>query len=305
MQEVNFHQLQLFYRVIESGSFSRAAEEMFISQPAVSAQVKELEISLGLKLVERGGKTVQLTQAGKMIYRYAAQIFALAEEMNRTVLDYKGLAAGQLTIASSTTVGECILPQALGQFKSSYPGIKLILQIANSSQVVEKVLARQYDLGFVGEEISHPELEVEPFYQDEIVFFVGANHPLAQRTEIDLEEFRTLELAFVMREEGSATRHCVESKLAELELKIQPVMELGSNEAVKRAVVAGLGMGMLSSCTLLPEHYAKMIKIIPVKGLHCRRYFSYIHRRNRELLNLEKRFLETAFSALSQLETLV
>jgi LysR family transcriptional regulator, low CO2-responsive transcriptional regulator len=186
------------------------------------------------------------------------------------------------------------LPQALGQFKSKYPGIKLALQIANSSQVVEKVLARQFDLGFVGEEISHPELEVEPFYQDEIVFFVGSKHALANRAEFSLEEFVRLDLAFVMREEGSATRRCVEKKLAELGLKIQPIMELGSNEAVKRAVVAGLGVGMFSSCTLLPEHSAKMIKIIPVKGLDCRRYFSYIHRANRELLNLEQLFLETA-----------
>lgn len=294
----NFHQLNLFYRVVQAGSFSRAAEELFISQPAISAQVRDFETALELKLLERVGRTFQLTAAGNLVYQHAHQIFAQVGEMERAMADLKGLVIGQLTLASSTTVGECILPQALGQFKATYPGIELKLHIANTTQVVERVLAREFDLGFVGEEVTAADLVVEPFYQDEIVLFVGLSHPLAAKTEITLPELLKLNLAFVTREKGSATRKCAEKTLSAIGLQPNIAMELGSNEAVKRAVMAGLGAGMLSACTLVPEVRAGMVRIIEVQGLKCLRQFSYIYRQSRTLLTLERCFLEVMLKSL-------
>ena len=295
---INFHQLRLFCQVAQHNSFSRAAEELFISQPAISAQIREFEDKLGLKLIERTGRTLLLTQAGKLVFRFGIEIFSKAQEMERTLADLKGLVIGQLALASSTTVGECILPQALGRFKIVYPGIEIELHISNTTQVIERIRSGQMDLGFVGEKIDEPGLTVIPFYTDEVVLFVNANHPLAARshTGITLTELAALNLPFIVREKGSATRRCAEKTLLQEGYSPTIAMEMGSNETVKRAVIAGLGVGMLSSCTLLAELKAEMVKIVPVTGPRCVREFSIIHRKDRELSGAERKFIEIALA---------
>ncbi|HEX2912225.1 MAG TPA: LysR family transcriptional regulator [Chloroflexia bacterium] len=296
---INFHQLRLFCQVAQHGSFSGAAKELFISQPAISAQVRELEDNLGLKLFERSGKMLFLTEAGKLVYRYGNEIFNKSQEMEQAIADLKGLVSGRLALASSTTVGECILPKALGSFKGVYPGIEIELQISNTTQVIERICNHQMDLGFVGEIVDDPGLTVIPFYTDEIVLFVSSSHPLALRSRpgITLTELVELDLPFVMREKGSATRRCAEKALLEEGYSPTIAIEVGSNETVKRAVIADLGVGMLSSCTLLAELKAEMVKIVPVVGLRCVRQFSIIHRKDRNLSKVEKKFIEIALLA--------
>ncbi|MEI7554432.1 LysR family transcriptional regulator [Candidatus Chlorohelix sp.] len=296
---MNFHQLRLFYVVAQCGSFSRAAEKLSISQPAVSAQVKEFEKELALQLFERGSKIMYLTEAGKLIQRYAQQIFAQANELERAIEDLKGLAIGRLTIASSTTVAECILPHALGLFKTAYPAIQLEMQIANSTKVVEWVSERHFDLGFIGNEIESDELVIVPLCEDEIGVFVATNHPLANRKSITPEELA--QQLFVARERGSATRLNAERVLQNLGIKPKISLELGGNEAVKRAVCTGLGVGMLSIFSLTPEIKAGMVKIIPVEGLACYRNFTAIYRRDKELTSAEKRLLEVVRESINQI----
>jgi DNA-binding transcriptional LysR family regulator len=294
--DLNFHQLRLFYRAVQIGSFSKTAEDLAISQPAVSTQIRELETFLDLKLFERSGKTLKLTQAGEVVFRYAQEIFALTREMEKSLQNLKGLMSGYLRLISSTTVGECILPTALGHFNRAFPGIELEVQITNTSHVLEQVLSRQFDLGFIGEDPNVPELIISPFYADNIVLFVSANHRLAGRNELDIEAIS--DLAFITREQGSATRRTAEKALLELGLQPKVAMELGSNEAVKRAVSAGLGIGMLSQASLLPEIKAGMLKILKIEGLKCSRQFSVIYRKDHELALIEKHFLEVVINSL-------
>jgi DNA-binding transcriptional LysR family regulator len=296
---LNFHQLHLFFEVAQCGSFSRAAEKLSISQPAVSAQVREFEKELDLQLFERGSKIMHLTEAGKLLQRYAHQIFAQANELEHAIEDLKGLSIGRLTIAASTTVAECILPHALGLFKTTYPTIQLEIQISNSTKVVEWVCERHFDLGFIGDEIESNDLVVEPLCEDEIGVFVATNHPLASRKSITPEELA--QQPFVARERGSATRLNSERALLDLGIKPKIAIELGGNEAVKRAVCSGLGVGMLSVFSLTPEIKAEMVKVIPVEGLVCSRKFAAIYRRDKELTRAEKRLLEVVRESIKQI----
>lgn len=303
LTKLNFHHLELFYRVVQSRNFSRAAEELYISQPAISTQIRDFEASLGVKLFDRSARELLLTQAGELVYAYAQQIFTLTQQIEQGVANLKGLKTGNLSIAASSTIGEYLLPRLIGHFKNSYPGIKLQLQIYNTTGVVERILARQIDLGFVGDEVNNQAalLEIKPFYQDEIVLFIGTDHPLLAKArtassshtlEFTVAELMEAKVELVMREQGSATRRCAERSLREAGLNLAVAMDLGSNEAVKQATVAGLGAGMLSSRSLEAELKAGMVKIVTVPGLRCLRYFHLIHRKDKGLTQAEERFLE-------------
>ncbi len=289
MMRTNFHQLYIFHTVARLGSFSKAAEYMNISQPAVSIQVRELERELGSALLHRLRRGLQLTDAGQAVYGYTQRIFALAEEMQGAVQDIQGLKSGKLTIGSSTTPGEYILPWVIGQFRRSYPAVEVSLSITNTHAVVEWIHNRELDLGMAGAPVSLEGLNSFPYVTDEIVVIAGANHALAAKRWVALRDLEGAD--FILREPGSATRQTAEECLESHGIGINVVMELGSNEAVKRAVAAGLGIGLMSRFGITPDTIAGMITALPVRGWRCQRALTVFYRDDKHLPSAQREFL--------------
>jgi DNA-binding transcriptional LysR family regulator len=290
--DINFHQLLLFYTVARAKSFSRAAEELGVSQPAVSIQVQELERSLGTVLLNRKPRGVEVTEAGRTVYEYAQRIFSLAQEMQGAVDELQGLRRGRLTLGASSTPGEFILPLIVAQFTHMHPGIQIELLIANTSATVDRVLRRELHMGVVGEAVEDDsgELFTMPLIEDEVAFIASPRHPLAHREVLALEEVAAAGL--VMRESGSATRSSVERCLQMAGVRPHIVAELGSNQAVKQATAAGLGVGAMSRYGVCTEVAAGTLMVLPVKGWRCTRTFTIIYLKDRHLSPAQRAFLQ-------------
>src|SRR5829696_7877802 len=266
-----------------------AAETAGISQPAISAQVKTLERYYGTRLLQRDGRGSAPTAAGRLVADYALRVLALVDELGRGVADLEGLEAGELIVGASSTVGEHLLPTYLGRFHAAHPQVRLSVKIGNSAEIIERVLARELDFAIVGQEPIDPNLLAEPVLEDQIVAFVAPDDPLM--CEAPVAPLALCGRQFVMRETGSATRALAERCLRETSCGPGHVIELGRNEAVKRAVEAGLGIGLLSTHTIEAERLAGLLVDLPVKGWECGRSFWLIRRRDRVLTRAEQAFL--------------
>ncbi|MCH7800497.1 MAG: LysR family transcriptional regulator, partial [Chloroflexi bacterium] len=289
MSSTNFHQLHIFHTVARLGSFTKAAEELNISQPAVSIQVRELERNLDTTLLHRMRRGIQLTETGDSVFGYARRIFALADEMQASVQDIQGLRTGRLTIGSSTTPGEYILPWVMGIFQQRYPGVDVSLTIGNTRSVVERILNRELDMGMAGAAVDIKGLVSFTYVNDEIVMICSPNHAVGQVHSPRLSDL--VNERFIMREPGSATREAAEEQFKALGMNIKVVMELGSNEAVKRAVAAGLGLGLVSRFSVGPDVVAGFIKIMTVHEWKCERPLTVFYRDDAHMPNLQKAFL--------------
>ena len=289
--ELNFHQLRIFYNVARSKSFSRAADQLNISQPAVSIQIKELEKSMGADLFHRRSRGLQLTEVGETVYSYAHRIFALSSELREAVQDLQGLRTGHLTLGASTTPGEYILPVAIGRFRRQHPGIQVELKISNTRSIVTHLLQRELDLGMIGSRLEEgsAELEMSTYVMDEIVLVTGAANPLAGRRNLSLED--VMHEGLVVREEGSATRKTAEECFAHL--GIQPIiaMELGSNQAVKLAAEAGVGVGLISRFGIGAEVKAGLLRVLDVQGWRCTRPLTLVYLKGKRLSPAQREFL--------------
>ena len=289
MNATNFHQLYIFHMVASHKSFSKAARELSISQPAVSIQVRDLENALGCSLLLRLRNGLKLTETGQAVFDYTRRIFALANEMHRVVQDIQGLAAGTLTIGSSTTPGEYILPWIIGKFRQLYPGIQVSLTIYNTQTVIDRIRAHELDIGMAGSSINLKGLVSFPYMNDEIALIAAPDHPAARKSEPDIQDLRDYD--FIMRERGSATRRAAEEYLQARGISPTVTMELGGNEAIKRAVAAGAGIGVVSAFSIAPDAAAGFIKQLKVKRWDCHRPLSVFYRDERHLSAAQNAFL--------------
>ncbi len=278
---MNFEQLRSFHAVATRGGFSRGAEALYLTQSTVSMQVRALERELGVRLFERLGRRVVLTPAGESMLGYAFRILSLAEAARRSMADYRGLEAGELVVGASLTIGSYLLPELLGAFRRLHPGVRLVLDITPTHRVVEGVVGGSLDLGLVEGEVADPELQVEPFHVDELVLIVPPGHPWASRGRVAVAELA--EEPFLEREPGSGTREIVQRRLAEQGVQITPALELGSPEALKRAVRAGLGVAIVSRATVDLELGAGLLVAVPVRGLQLTRPFLRLLHRDKHL----------------------
>ena len=263
---MNLDHVRSFLEVIKKGSLSEAARALGISQPAVSNQIKGLERELGMELLIRGERgVVSLTAAGEVFLAFAEQVVAAYEEMLQRLSHLKEEVSGELVIAASTTPGEFVLPQLLSDFKARYPQVEAKVTIADTRDVVEKVLARESDIGFIGAPIERPRLILAPLVKDEIVLAVYPDHPFAGRKAIRLEELQGQRL--ILREEGSGTRRSLEQLLAEKGQKLPAdnvVLVLGSAHAVIEAIQARLGIGFVSAFAVLRLQASGQLCTVPI-----------------------------------------
>ncbi len=290
MPDINFHQLLIFHNVAQLGSFTRAARELNISQPAVSIQVKELERNLDTVLVNRVRRGVFLTDSGEIVYGYTKRIFSLADEMRLAVQDIEGLQAGKLTVGSSSTPGEYILPLAMGIFRERHPKIEISLSISNTQTIVDQILNREMDLGMAGADVDIKGLSSFPYVQDEVIIVAAPTHPLVrERRQVSLKDVAGQPL--IMRESGSATRNAATDFFNAHSMDVHIAMELGSNEAVKRAAAAGLGLGLLSKFSVGPDVMAGYLSVLRVRGWKCERPLIVFYRDDVRMSAVQQSFL--------------
>ncbi len=287
---MNLEQLRSFRAVAEEGGFSRAAEALYLTQSTVSMQVASLERELGVKLFHRMGRRVVLTHAGESMLRYAVRILSQVEESRRTMASFRGLEAGELLVGASLTIGSYLVPELFGQFHRLHQGVRLLLDIAPTPRQVEQIVSGKMDLGLVEGPVSSPELVVEPFLTDQLALIVPPEHRWAARDSVAAEELEGE--PFLEREPNSGTREIVQGRLSELGIDLNPVLEMGSPEALKRAVRAGLGVAIVSRATLELELRAGLLVALPVSGVDLTRPFHTVVHRDRYLSPPLAAFLE-------------
>ena len=278
---VTLRQLRTFKTVADLTSFSAAAQRLKLSQPSVSYQVKELEETLGLPLLDRLGKRVQLTEAGNVLYNYARRMLDVLDEATVVIEEMRGIQRGTLRVGASTTVGIYLLPAALGAFKKLHPGLVISLEIGTRARVQDQVLRNELDLAVVGPALKDPELAIIPFLSDELAVVAPAGHALAGRRGLTLKDLA--DQPFIMREAASGSRLSLEKAARKAGAKLRVAMELGSNGAIKHAVESGLGLAVISRYATALEFSSGRLVELDVRGFPIRRDWHIVHLRRRKL----------------------
>jgi len=295
IRHTTLRQLQVFEAIVRLGSFTRAAEELFLTQPTVSMQIKKLTDSLGLPLFEHVGRNVEPTEAGLALYKSSREVFETLANLEMTVADIKGLRVGRLRMGVITTA-KYLAPEILGEFSRLYPGIDLALKVTNRERIIERMHGNEDDLYIMGQ-APEDELDLEafPFAPNPLVVMAPRDHPLVGKKNISLSEIA--EQPFIMREPGSGIRDATLRLFAAAGLQPRVRMELGSNEAIKHAVVGGLGLAVLSLHTLALEGPDGPVAILDVEQFPIHRRWNIVFPRGKELSLVARTFLDFAISS--------
>lgn len=286
--------LQVFHTVARLLSFTKAAETLHMTQPAVTFQIRQLEEHFNTRLFDRTHNRISLTAAGDRVYEYADKIISLYNEMNNRVRELTGDVSGILIIGASTTIAEYVLPNILGEFKERYPSVNIRLNVSNSLGVVHMVENNSVDVGIVESPITNKNLMVDICWRDKLVFVCPPNHPYADKESINVQE--VLDMPFISREEGSGTREFIGAYLSENQLQSQDLnisLEVGSPEVVKSAVEAGLGISIVSRATVGKELRLGTLKAIPLNP-PLERPFSFVYQRQKFRLRAMDEFMDFA-----------
>ncbi len=281
--------LAILIRVVDAGGVTRTAEALYLTQPAVTQRLRRLERALGARVVERTGRTLGLTDAGRAILPLARQALQILAQIPVAVSEVQGLLRGEITLGASTTIGEFLLPKRLSAFAQAYPHIVVRLHIANTQTIVQRVLDRSLHAGFVGLRPTSSALVTVPFLADTIVLVAAPTHPLAGRRASagDLHHGRLL-----VREEGSATRALALKALSRCGVNADAAVGFGSNAAVRTAVLAGYGVAALSREVVADDLEQDRLKAVRLPGWRCRRRFYLIRRRDHRLTAGEETLLK-------------
>lgn len=275
MEYLNLRRLDVFRVVARHMSFSRAAEELYLSQPAVSQHIRQLEEYFGVKLFEQSGKQVVLTEAGQYLKESAEHIFGEIEHVLQTLEDIRTKRQGSLTITADTSAGAYVVPPFLNTFYHAHPHALVKLEVVNRSIVLQKLFRGETEIAVMGYPKRSPYLEAEPFMDNRLVLIAPAHHPLVGRTSIPLAD--VLKEPFLMREKGSGTRKTVERFFEERQLTPYIRMELGSIAAIKEAVIAGVGLSIVSEAAIILEKRSGLLHVLDVEGLPIIRKWYVVH----------------------------
>lgn len=278
---ITFRQLQVFEAVARHLSFTHAAEELFLTQPAVSMQVKQLENVVGIPLYEQLGKSIHLTEAGKLMLRYSTEIRNQVNEIEKELDDLKGTEGGLLQIAVASTVNN-FAARLLSEFCQQYPRIRVSFDVTNRATLLKKLEANESDLALMGSPPDEMELIGEPFMDNPLVVIAPPNHPLVGEKDIPLRKLKDDPL--IMREVGSGTRVAMERFFMEKKnFKLISSIEMNSNEAIKRSVEAGLGLGIVSLHTIELEKELDRLKVLDVRSFPIVRQWYIVYRKGKRL----------------------
>ena len=266
---MNRNHLALFHAVAQAGGISRGAERLHVSQPAVSKQIKELEDALGIRLLERLPRGSRLTDGGKLLAQYVQRLAVVEEETAQAIEEFRGLKRGRLAVGASTTIGAYLLPQVFGEFHRQHPDIELQLEIANTETIQNQLMEGSIEVGLTEGLMEAEHLDSEVFHEDELVAIAPRGHSLLKQKRVTAREL--CREPFILREAGSGTRAVVERALGKRGLTVKPVLSLASPEAIKRAVIAGVGIAIVSRLAISCELQIGSLAVVPIKDLTIRR----------------------------------
>lgn len=278
---VNLSSLRTFLTVAKFQGITRALGELHLTQPAVSRQIQGLEEYLGTKLFLRKGRFLDLTEAGQVLQQHSIRVFQLLTEAQEEIDGLKGLTRGHIRISAATTIGIYVIPDMLGEFKSQHPGIQISLTISNKEEVLRQVKDGIVDLGFAGLPIPYRELAMEPYMEDDLVLIVPPQHRFAARDAVLTTEFT--EDVFILREKGSGAREIIEQEFRRANVSLMHTMELGSTEAIKKAVAANLGISIVSSRAVTLEVITGSLCAVRISDLDLRHSIFILYLRDNPL----------------------
>lgn len=288
---MNLKQLEIFLAVAETGSFSKGAEATFITQSTVSQHISSLESDFGVKLLDRTGRGALLTEGGKVLFQHARQVIADVDAINKAMQRFKGIEDTELKIGGSNIPANYMIPQLLPILIERFPKLRMVLIQGDSQEVLEKLGREEIELGIVGSRFDEEGFDFAPLGRDEISLVVNQAHPWNGRKSVALEEL--INEPLVLREPGSGTGKTVGEALTKAGIppqKLKVTAYLGSNEAVKHAVIGGLGISFVSELSVRKELERQELSIVPVKGLKISRHFYLASRSGRELSPAAKAF---------------
>ena len=282
------HQLKVFETVARNSSFTRAAEELLITQPTVSSQVKQLTKSVGLPLFEQIGKSLYLTDAGRELLATCQDIFERLNNFEIKIADLKGTKQGQLNLAVITTA-KYFIPRLLGSFCQNYPGIDVALKVTNHHEIQQRMMDNQDDLYIVSNPKQDIDLMSQPFLNNPLVVVARKDHPLAEQKNIGLNELN--DQPFIMREQGSGTRDAILELFTKSNISVKVKLELGSNEAIKQAISGGLGISILSEHCLISEGILGELTTLDFEQFPIKRRWFVSHLAGKKLSVIAETFL--------------
>jgi DNA-binding transcriptional LysR family regulator len=280
MRRLTLRQFRVFDAVARHLSFSRAAEELHLSQPAVSMQVRGIEAILGLPLTEQLGKKIYLTEAGREVLHASQAITARLDDLQANLAQLRGTDSGRLNLAVTSTVN-AVATDILVRFRGRHPGVSVHLDVANRAEVLDLLAANRTDLAIMGQVPDGLGLAAIRFMDNPLVVIAPPDHPLVGKKKISVGKLAAE--SFLVREAGSGTRGAMERFFAARGLEIRSSMEMSSNEAIKQAVQAGLGLGILSLQTLEMERALKRLAVLDVEGFPIMRHWYIVHRADKRL----------------------
>ncbi|WP_237248690.1 LysR family transcriptional regulator [Sideroxyarcus emersonii] len=289
MKNATLRQLKVFESVARNLSYTRAAEELYLTQPTVSIQLKQLTDIVGQPLLEQIGKRIYLTDTGRELLKVCRDTFEGLSRFEMLVSDMKGVKAGKLRVAVITTA-KYFVPRLLGLFCQRYPGIDVSLKVTNRERILQRMADNQDDIYVLGTPPENMDIQIEPFLENPLVVLAASSHPLAKEKNISPQ--RLAEEPFLMREPGSGIRLSTEQFFAERGLQLKVRMELGSNEAIKQAVASGLGIAVLSAHTLALDRNSDELAYLDVQGFPIRRNWYWAYPKDKQLSVVAQAFLK-------------
>jgi DNA-binding transcriptional LysR family regulator len=290
---INFRHLETFCRIADLKGFSKAADDLFLTQPTVSGHILSLEHSLSLRLFDRMGKEVRLTKAGEVFLRYASKILTLRKDLLNALSEFAQGIRGELSLGASTIPGEYFLPKLMGYFRKEHPHFTISLKIADTKEILQYVLEGIVEFGMTGGKWNHHSLHYEKYGEDQIIVIGPPNHPLIEKKKVDLEGL--LEEPCIIREEGSGTQMAVEKALRKKGKSLKQfnvMMEMGSTSSLKEGVKARLGLAFVSQKAVEEELNQGLLSQIRVEGIEpISRQIYIVTHRGRTLSPMGMKFL--------------
>ncbi len=292
--DITIQQLEVLMALVEAGSFTRAAAKLSLSQPSLTKRIQNLEEAVGSRLVNRGATGISLTPEGQIIYGYAKRTIRLREDAKERVVRHKAQESGHIYVSASTIPATYILPRLLSRLKHTHPDIRVRMQMHDSEETLQIVLNDQAEMGFIGKEPINKKLVVQRLWKDSLVLAVPFDHPLAKQRTTRTEELA--KVPFIIREKGSATRdiveECLQKQLGTSLSCFNVICEMGSSEAVKEAILAGLGVSILSTFAIKREISQGLLTALHVSDCNMERYFYLVYKKQFPLMMYHKHFLD-------------
>ena len=298
MLHITLRQLKVFESVARNLSFTRAAEELFLTQPTISLQIKQLENAIAMPLFEQLGKRIYLTEAGQELYHYSRSIAQLLADMELALDELKGLDRGKLNISVVSTANY-FTPHLLAKFCQRYHGVTVSLNVSNREAVLKQLADNLTDLAIMGQPPDGLDIVSESFMENPLVIIAPPGHPLCGQRQIPVKQLE--QEVFLVREVGSGTRSAMERFFSEQEINVTRGMEADTTEAIKQAVQAGMGLGIMSLHTIELELAAHRLEVLDVQGFPIMRHWYVVHRKNKRFSQVVKTFKDFLLKEASSL----